>query len=829
LRGQAIAAAEQWLALAPNARGLPQDLDLHRSYIAASREAYDKEEEEKKRNIDRFLISQSRFLADRANQEIDAGDAVSGLAIAVEALAGDEGPFSRPFVIDAAAAVQRALTEQRERLVLKGHTHSIQTCHLSPDLEHVFTVSDDATTRKWCAKTGEGLWSRPVEYTAFDFKNGIIAGVENNRVLNIYSLSNGDLVRQIETGVCNFVRPAIDPKGEFVAWLDADATAALLWEIATGKVRELSGSGKTIVQVVFGRNPLPHPVGRLVATLEKGGVVTVWDLTAETVRTVIESGVERPTVICFNLFSTKLAVAGETGHVKQFDLKTSEALPEFAIQDCPIRYAEFAGPSLLTSVGSITNSHASLEAVRILDSESGSARCSIGTHEEAIISARFGAVGQVITTSWNGTARIWNSFTGELLDTLRGHDEGVTWAESSPDGKWVVTGSHDQTARLWNLAEARRPVSKKPVNDDYYAAAYDASGTLIAERFYQFEVIISEVGTRKRVSRLSGGVPYVSNRTRFSPDNRVILAGGGEIWDVATGEHRYALQGHDGPIQGMRFNADGTLIVTTGLDGTVRIWDTATGKCGLVIPVLDEGEITSAAFGADSRRLVSTHRMGRVQLWCTDSGKELLAIDKDGYEIYDAAFSPDCRRLATASGKRDDAGGAFDIDVWSAIDGTHQLAMHGHELEPVQVVFSSTGNYVVSAGWDRIIRIWSAHSGQELGRLPALDDPKIAMIATEHADHKGLELTVYGSRAERYVWPIILDRSRLVAAARSRLPRALLKNQRDQHFLGPEPPTWCIEFKKWPYHTEEWQTWLADTRAGRSAQLPVATSRWLRV
>ena len=369
---------------------------------------------------------------------------------------------------------------------LKGHTHSIQTCHLS-------------------AKTGEVLWSRPVEYTAFDFKNGIIAGVENNRVLNIYSLSNaplarcgivrnsedvlqvravkefqiravpshdvvmtcptapkralmiasscapieqralplGDLVRQIETGVCNFGRPAIDPKGEFVAWLDADATTALLGEITTGKVRELRGSGKTIVQVAFGRNPLPRPVGR--------------------------------------------------------------------------------------------------------------------------------------------------------------------------------------------------------------------------------------------------------------------------------------------------------------------------------------------------------------------------------------------------RGKRDGAGGAFDIDIWSAIDGTHQLVMRWHELEPVQVVFSSTGNYVVSAGWDRIIRIWSAHSGQELGRLPALDDPKIAMIATEHADHKGLELAVCGSRAERYVWPIILDRSSLVAAARSRLPRVLLKNQRDRHFLSPEPPAWCIEFKKWPYHTEEWQRWLADTQAGRPAQLPVATSRWLRV
>jgi len=256
--------------------------------------------------------------------------------------------------MDAAAAVQRAMTEQREQLVLQGHMHPIQTCHFSPDLGHVFTVSDDATTRKWCVKNGQELWSRPVEYTAFDFKNGIIAGIEDNRLLNIYALSTGDLVRQIDTGLYNYVRPCIDPKGEFVAWLGKDAKTAFVWEIATGKARELSGRGEGIVQFVLSRNPLP--VGRLAATLEKDGAVTVWDLTSGTVRTVFESGVERPNVLCFNLLSTKLAVAGETGRVAQFNLKSSDALLKLANQYCPIRYAEFAGTnSLLTSVGSITN------------------------------------------------------------------------------------------------------------------------------------------------------------------------------------------------------------------------------------------------------------------------------------------------------------------------------------------------------------------------------------------------------------------------------------------------------------------------------------------
>jgi hypothetical protein len=44
--------------------------------------------------------------------------------------------------------------------------------------------------------------------------------------------------------------------------------------------------------------------------------------------------------------------------------------------------------------------------------------------------------------------------------------------------------------------------------------------------------------------------------------------------------------------------------------------------------------------------------------------------------------------------------------------------------------------------------------------------------------------------------------------------------QRKQFFQPPEPPAWCIEMEKWPYHTAEWKQWLADTRAGKTVPLP---------
>jgi hypothetical protein len=54
------------------------------------------------------------------------------------------------------------------------------------------------------------------------------------------------------------------------------------------------------------------------------------------------------------------------------------------------------------------------------------------------------------------------------------------------------------------------------------------------------------------------------------------------------------------------------------------------------------------------------------------------------------------------------------------------------------------------------------------------------------------------------------------------MPRCLTPGQRNEFFLPPEPPRWCIELEKWPYHTPEWKQWLSNTRAGKQAPLPAA-------
>ena len=62
----------------------------------------------------------------------------------------------------------------------------------------------------------------------------------------------------------------------------------------------------------------------------------------------------------------------------------------------------------------------------------------------------------------------------------------------------------------------------------------------------------------------------------------------------------------------------------------------------------------------------------------------------------------------------------------------------------------------------------------------------------------------------------------MVSHAKAAIPRYLTPAQRKEFFLPPEPPLWCVELEKWPYHTDAWKQWLSDTRAGKSPPLPAA-------
>jgi WD40 repeat protein len=86
---------------------------------------------------------------------------------------------------------------------------------------------------------------------------------------------------------------------------------------------------------------------------------------------------------------------------------------------------------------------------------------------------------RIVTGSWDKTARVWNADgTGEPL-VLRGHKHWIMAAAFSPDGKRIVTGAQDQTIRVWNADGAGEPLILRGANSAINSVAFSADGKRI--------------------------------------------------------------------------------------------------------------------------------------------------------------------------------------------------------------------------------------------------------------------------------------------------------------------------------------------------------------
>ena len=161
-----------------------------------------------------------------------------------------------------------------------------------------------------------------------------------------------------------------------------------------------------------------------------------------------------------------------------------------------------------------------------------------------------------------------NADTGTEKLALKGHLSGVTSVLFSPDGKYIVTESYDNTARVWD----------------------------------------AETGIEKLA--LKGAIGPLA----FSPDGKRMFTGSydntARVWDAETGTEKLALKGHTGPVTSVAFSPDGKRIVTGNADNTARVWDAATGTEKLALKGHTSG-VSSVLFSTDGKRIVTGSQDGR--------------------------------------------------------------------------------------------------------------------------------------------------------------------------------------------------------------------------
>lgn len=325
----------------------------------------------------------------------------------------------------------------------------------------------------------------------------------------------------------------------------------------------------------------------------------------------------------------------------------------------------------------------------------------------------------VASTGRDGSVKFWDGRSLEPLHAAAGHAAAAWGVAFSPDGSVVASGSSDGTVRLWSSATGAAIRTLSPTGRGITAVAFHPAGRLLAttswdrspERGVWGVVRIWDLQDGHLVHSWEHGVkPIVT--VAWSPDGALLAAG---TWDDDTTLWRSkdwtaartlqpAAKEPYKAVQGIAFSTDGARLAVTAKDGTIRIWDVATGIVTQTLFGQAEGQaqwINDAVF-LDAMRLVAVSQDGTLRLWDTSTGQEKAVWHGHTSGVTAIARRPD-GRVITAS--LDGTLKAWDPARSQAV-GTGE-AMYG-------LAFSSDGSRLAMTGWTGIVRTIDARTNREL-------------------------------------------------------------------------------------------------------------------
>jgi len=291
----------------------------------------------------------------------------------------------------------------------------------------------------------------------------------------------------------------------------------------------------------------------------------------------------------------------------------------------------------------------------------------------------------------------------EALRTFSGHSNYVRSVAFSPDGLLALSGSEDNTLKLWKVSSGQCLRTFEGHSSNVWSVAFSPDGLLALSGSWDKTLKLWEVSSGQCLRTFEGHSRNV-NSVAFSPDGLLVLSAGGgddktlKLWEVSSGQCLRTFSGHSNYVLSVAFSPDGLLALSGSGDNTLKLWEVSSGKCLRTF----EGHssyVNSVAFSPDGLLALSGSNDNTLKLWEVSSGKCLRTFSGHNYYVRSVAFSPD--GLLALSGSNDNT-----LKLWEVSSGQCLRTFEGHSSSVPSVAFSPDGLSVLSGSYDGTMILW---------------------------------------------------------------------------------------------------------------------------
>jgi WD40 repeat protein len=338
-----------------------------------------------------------------------------------------------------------------------------------------------------------------------------------------------------------------------------------------------------------------------------------------------------------------------------------------------------------------------------------------------------------VSGSGDNTLKIWDLESGRELDTLQGHTGSVNVVAIMPDGRRAVSGSNDNTLKVWDLKSGHTLRTLTGHSDWVNAIAITPNGRQVVSGSGDNTLKVWDLESGRELRTLIGHTEGVT-AAAVSPDGHLVVSGSKDktlkVWDLESGRVIHTLghtdgwvilydngedsEGHTEGVTAVVVSPDGRLVISGSADKNMIVWDLVKGhKLRYFIGHSDS--IRTLAVSPDGRLLLSGSNDKTLKVWDLVKGHELRTLVGHTEGVTTVAVTFDNRRVVS---------GSYDksLIVWDLIGDREFIALAGHTRRVNTITVTPNGRLAVSGSWDKTLKVWDLESGMELATLKGHND-----------------------------------------------------------------------------------------------------------